>query len=174
MSIEHLSICILNLWYNKNWSMLILFLPEIESWTQQTSLRMRTVWCSGRLPEGKQRPMLQWQAEGQNSWLQIRMHWSSSISSLVWVLSEIDQQNIYSHPQLVTTSVLSKKHCHFSSRALKCKSWFCGYAGSLDSSMSQPRSMSEAAKRWLIRAQPKIVPREQWRFLVAENPWRII
>ena len=54
--------------------MLILFLPEIESWTQQTSLRMRTVWCSGRLPEGKQRPMLQWQAEGQNSWLLIDPH----------------------------------------------------------------------------------------------------
>ena len=124
MSIEHLSICILNLWYNwynNNWSVLILFLPEIESWTQQTSLRMRTVWCSGRLPEGKQRPMLQWQAEGQNSWLQIRMlfqigpcrpcidlhrflHWFGSFQKLI---TRISIHN-YSHPQLVTTSVLSQ------------------------------------------------------------------
>ena len=170
MSIEHLSNCILNLWYNKNWSMLILFLPEIESWTQLSppwgwGLFDALKQTSGRktAPDasmtGRGSEFVASDPHAFSNWPLQTLHWSSSISSLVWVLSEIDNQNIYSHPQLVTTSVLSKKHCHFSSRALKCKSWFCGYAGSLDSSMSQPRSMSEAAKRWLIRAQPKILPR---------------
>ena len=158
--------------------MLILFLPEIESWTQQTSLRMRTVWCSGRLPEGKQRPMLQWQAEGQNSWLQIRMlfqigpcrpcidlhqflHWFGSFQKLI---TRISIHN-YSHPHLVTTSVLSQV-----STATWRKSrlemqvlilWICWIFGLIN----EPASINERSGEALAakRAQPKMLPREKWR-----------
>ena len=187
MSIEHLSICILNLWYNwynNNWSVLILFLPEIESWTQQTSVRMRTVWCSGRLPEGKQRPMLQWQAEGQNSWLQIRMlfqigpcrpcidlhrflHWFGSFQKLI---TRISIHN-YSHPQLVTTSVLSQ----VSTAIFQVAPWNASLdsVDMLDLWTHQWASLDQWAKRRSSGCQKsatKNFAAEKMEVFVAKNP----
>ena len=156
--------------------MLILFLPEIESWTQQTSLRMRTVWCSGRLPEGKQRPMLQWQAEGQNSWLQIRMLFHIG----PWVLSEIDHQNIYS--QLFTSTSrhdfrpLASQHCHLK----KVAPWNASLdsVDMLDLWTHQWASLDQWAKRRSAGCQKSatknVAAGKMEGFLLLKIHWRII